>query len=126
MLDTKYIESFRNLALNPDKPFSKVGAENPDVYFQGRETVNKYYDAAPAIVQKYMDLAAKKTGRQYHLFDYVGAPDAEKIIVAMGSGCDTIEETINYLVKKGEKGIALRKLKINKRTKKKIFLFSRR
>ena len=103
MLDMKFVENFRKLALNPDKPFMKVGAQNPDVYFQGRETVNKYYEKTPAIVQKYMDLLAKKIGRHYHLFDYVGAPDAEKIIIAMGSGCDTIEETVNFLCKKGEK-----------------------
>ena len=103
MLDMKFVENFRKLALNPDKPFMKVGAQNPDVYFQGRETVNKYYEKTPAIVQKYMDLLAKKIGRHYHLFDYVGAPDAEKIIIAMGSGCDTIEETVNFLCKKGKK-----------------------
>ena len=103
MVDMRYIEEFRNNALNPDKPMIKVGAENPDVYFQGRETVNKYYDAAPAIVQKYMDLVAKKVGRKYKLFDYVGDPNAEKIIIAMGSGCEAAEETINYLNKKGEK-----------------------
>ncbi len=79
----------------------KVGAQNPDVYFQGRETVNNYYDATPGIVQEYMDKVAKVIGRQYHLFDYVGAPDAENIIIAMGSGIETIEETINYLNKNG-------------------------
>jgi len=97
MVDMKYVEEFRSRALNPEKPGVKVGAQNPDVYFQGRETVNKYYVDAPGIVQEYMDLLAKKVGRQYHLFDYVGAPDAERIIVAMGSGCETLEETINYL-----------------------------
>ncbi|MDZ7378094.1 MAG: pyruvate:ferredoxin (flavodoxin) oxidoreductase [candidate division KSB1 bacterium] len=104
MLDWRYVEEFRKRALNPERPFVKVGAENPDVYFQGRETVNKYYQACPAIVQEYMDLLAKHTGRQYHLFDYVGAPDADKVIVAMASGCETIEETINYLnAKRGTK-----------------------
>jgi len=103
MLDMKFVENFRKLALNPDKPFMKVGAQNPDVYFQGRETVNKYYEKTPGIVQKYMDLLAKKIGRHYHLFDYVGAPDAEKIIIAMGSASDTIEETVNFLCKKGKK-----------------------
>ncbi|MFH1415633.1 MAG: pyruvate:ferredoxin (flavodoxin) oxidoreductase [Elusimicrobiota bacterium] len=103
MLDMKNVENFRKLALNPDKPFLKVGAENPDVYFQGRETVNKYYIEAPAIVQKYMDVVGEKTGRKYRLFDYVGAPDAEKVIISMGSSCDTIEETVNYLTSKGEK-----------------------
>jgi len=103
MLNMENVENFRKLALNPDHPFVKVGQESPDTYFQGRETVNKYYDAAPAIVQKYMDQLAKQTGRQYHLFDYIGAKDAEKVIIAMGSACDTIEETINYLTGKGEK-----------------------
>ena len=103
MVDMKYIENFRSRALNPNKPMLKVGAQNPDVYFQGRETVNKYYEAIPEIVQKYMDIVAKKIGRQYHLFDYIGDPKAEKIIIAMGSGCEAAEETINYLNKKGEK-----------------------
>lgn len=103
MLDMKYVENFRKLALNPDRPFTKVGAQNPDVYFQGRETVNKYYEKAPAIVQKYMDKLAKTVGRQYRLFDYVGAPDAENIIIAMGSGCAAVEETVNYLLNRGEK-----------------------
>ncbi|RKY82421.1 pyruvate:ferredoxin (flavodoxin) oxidoreductase [candidate division KSB1 bacterium] len=104
MIDMKYVEDFRKRALNPENPRVKVGAQNPDVYFQGRETVNKYYIAAPGIVQEYMDLIAKYTGRNYHLFDYFGAPDAEKIIIAMGSGVETVEETVNYLNKqKGEK-----------------------
>ncbi len=103
MIDMKYIEDFRKRALTPDNPMLKVGAQNPDVYFQGRETVNKYYDATPGIVQKYMDIVGKKIGRKYKLFDYVGDPNAEKIIIAMGSGCETAEETINYLNKKGEK-----------------------
>jgi len=103
MLDMKYVEAFRKRAMTPDNPILKVGAQNPDVYFQGRETVNLYYEKTPGIVQKYMDLLAQKVGRQYHLFDYFGAPDAEKIIIAMGSSCETIEETVNYLNKKGRK-----------------------
>jgi len=103
MLDMKYVEAFRQAALTPERPMIKVGAQNPDVYFQGRETVNQYYDAIPEIVKKYMALVAQKTGRAYKLFDYIGAPDAEKIIIAMGSGCETIDETIDYLLKKGEK-----------------------
>jgi len=99
----EYVEEFRKRALNPEIPMAKVGAQNPDVYFQGRETVNKYYLATPDIVQKYMDKVAEKIGRQYHLFDYFGDPGAEKVIVAMGSACDTIEETINKLNKNGEK-----------------------
>ncbi|OQX95826.1 pyruvate:ferredoxin (flavodoxin) oxidoreductase [candidate division KSB1 bacterium 4572_119] len=103
LLDMKFVEDFRSRALNPENPRVKVGAQNPDVYFQGRETVNKYYDAAPEIVQEYMDMLAAKIGRQYHLFDYVGAPDADSIVIAMGSGCEAIEETINFLNKKGGK-----------------------
>ena len=104
LVEPQYIEEFRKRALRPEAPVCKVGAQNPDVYFQGRETVNKYYDAVPDIVQEYMDKVAKVTGRQYHLFDYVGAPDATDVIVAIGSSCETIEETIEYLnSKKGKK-----------------------
>ncbi len=97
LVEPKYIEEFRARALRPEAPICKVGAQNTDVYFQGRETVNKYYNAVPDIVQEYMDKVAAVTGRQYHPFDYVGAPDATDVIVAMGSGCETIEETIEYL-----------------------------
>jgi pyruvate-ferredoxin/flavodoxin oxidoreductase len=103
MLDMKLVEDFRVRALTPDRPVLKVGQETPDVYFQGRETVNLYYEKVPAIVQKYMDLVAKKTGRAYHLFDYVGHPDADKIVVAMGSACETLEETVEYLNRSGAK-----------------------
>jgi len=103
LLEMDYILEFRDRALRPDKPYAKTGAQNPDVYFQGRETSNKYYEVTPAIVQEYMDKVAEKFGRQYHLFDYIGAKDAEKIIIAMGSGCEAIEECVNYLTKKGEK-----------------------
>ncbi len=97
LVEPKYIEEFRQRALRPEAPVCKVGAQNTDVYFQGRETVNQYYDAVPDIVQEYMDKVAKITGRQYHPFDYVGAADATDVIVAIGSGCETIEETIEYL-----------------------------
>ncbi len=100
MLNPEYVEQFRIRALNPERPRIKVGAQNPDVYFQGRETVNKYYLETPEIVQAYMDKLAEITGRSYHLFDYIGAPDAEKVVILMGSGCETVEETINYLNKK--------------------------
>lgn len=104
LVEPQYIEEFRNRAMRPEAPICKVGAQNTDVYFQGRETVNKYYDAVPDIVQEYMDKVASVTGRQYHPFDYVGAPDATDVIVAMGSGCETIEETIEYLnAKRGTK-----------------------
>ena len=97
LVEPKYIEEFRSRALRPEAPVCKVGAQNTDVYFQGRETVNKFYNAVPDIVQEYMDKVAAVTGRQYHAFDYVGAPDATDVIVAMGSGCEAIEETIEYL-----------------------------
>lgn len=97
LLEYRYIENFRERAMNPDKPRIKVGQQNPEVYFQGRETVNKFYDATPQIVQEYMDKVSATTGRRYHLFDYVGHPEAESVIIAMGSGCETIEETISYL-----------------------------
>lgn len=111
MVDMKFVEEFRKLALKPEDPICKVGAQNPDVYFQGRETVNKYYDACPGIVQKYMDLFAEKTGRKYTLYEYIGDPEAEKVLVAIGSSTETIEETINYLRKKGEK-VGLLKLRL--------------
>lgn len=103
LIEMQYVREFRERALNPEKPMIKVGAQNPDVYFQGRETVNKFYAATPDVVQEYMNKFAKKIGRQYKLFDYVGAPDAEKIIISMGSSTETIEETVNYLNKRGEK-----------------------
>ncbi len=103
MIEPKYIERFRDRGMRPEKPVVKVAAQNPDVYFQGRETTNNIYDSVPEVVQEYMDLLASKIGRQYHLFDYVGAPDAEKVIIIMGSACDTTEQTVNYLVGKGEK-----------------------
>ncbi|MDD3766655.1 MAG: pyruvate:ferredoxin (flavodoxin) oxidoreductase, partial [Eubacteriales bacterium] len=104
LVEPKYIEDFKKRALRPEAPICKVGAQNPDVYFQGRETVNKYYDNVPDIVQEYMDKVAAVTGRQYHPFDYVGAPDATDVIVAIGSSCETIEETIEYLnAKRGTK-----------------------
>jgi pyruvate-ferredoxin/flavodoxin oxidoreductase len=103
LIEPEYIERFRARALKPENPYIKVAAQNPDVYFQGRETSNKYYDAIPGIVQDYMDKFAAKFGRQYNLFDYVGAADAEKVVIAMGSACDTIEQTIEKLNEKGEK-----------------------
>ncbi len=103
LIEPEYIERFRARALKPENPTLKVAAQNPDVYFQGRETSNKYYDAIPEIVQEYMDKFAAKFGRKYNLFDYVGAADAEKVVVAMGSACDTIEQTIEKLNANGEK-----------------------
>jgi len=103
LVEMKYVEDFRSRAMNPEKPMIKVGAQNPDVYFQGRETVNKYYDVTPEIVQEYMDKVAEKIGRKYHLFDYIGDPHAEKVIISMGSSTETIEEAVNYLTERGEK-----------------------
>lgn len=103
LVEPQYIRRFKDRALKPESPTLRVSAQNGDVYFQGRETTNKMYDEVPAIVQEYMDKVAALTGRQYHLFDYVGAKDAEKVIVAMGSACDTIELTVNYLLARGEK-----------------------
>ena len=99
LVEPKYIEEFKNRALRPEAPISKVGAQNGDVYFQGRETVNKFYQATPDIVEEYMDKVATVTGRNYKPFDYVGAEDATDVIIAMGSSCETIEETIEYLNK---------------------------
>jgi pyruvate-ferredoxin/flavodoxin oxidoreductase len=103
LFEPQYLENFRKLSLNPERPTMKNGQENPEVYFQGRETVNKYYQEAPALIQHYMDKVAQAIGRQYHLFDYFGAPDAENVIVMMGSGADTAEEAINYLNARGAK-----------------------
>ena len=103
MIDDSLVAAHRARALSPDHPMMGGSAQNPDVYFQGRETVNKFYLAAPAIVKETMDKFAKIVGRQYRLFDYVGAPDAEKVVVVMGSGCETVHETVDYLTKHGEK-----------------------
>ena len=103
MVDPATIKEFRNRAMNPEHPHQQGTAQNGDIYFQNREAANKYYEATPAIVQSVMDEFAKKFGRAYHLFDYVGAPDADKVIVIMGSGAEAVEETINYLNAKGQK-----------------------
>ena len=103
LVNFEKVEAFRKNGLNPEHPHQAGTAQNPDIYFQGREAANKYYEATPAIVEEVMGKISKLTGRNYQLFNYVGAPDAEKVIIAMGSGCETIEETINYLNAKGEK-----------------------
>ena len=103
LLKTEYVDEFRRRALNPEHPQLQGTAQNPDIYFQNREAANKYYMATPAIVEKYMKQVSKLTGREYHLFDYVGAPDADKVIILMGSGADAAEETVNYLTRGGEK-----------------------
>ena len=103
VIEDKYVLAHRARGMSPDRPVLRGTAQNPDVFFAARETVNKYYLAAPDIVQKYMDKFAQVVGRQYHLFDYVGAPDAERIAVMMGSGAEAMHETVEKLVSMGEK-----------------------
>ena len=98
MIADDLVIEHRKRALSPDRPVFRGTAQNPDVFFQARETVNPFYDACPGIVQEMMDKFAKLTGRQYHLFDYDGAADAERIIILMGSGAETVHETVDYLV----------------------------
>lgn len=103
MLDMEAVKQFRDNALNPEHPVTRGTAQNPDIFFQAREAANNYYEAVPEIVNSYMKQISDLTGREYNLFDYVGDPEAENIIIAMGSVCETIEETINYLTKQGRK-----------------------
>ncbi len=103
MIDNNLVHAHRARALSPDRPVIRGTAQNPDVYFQCRETINPYYAAAPAIVQNTMDKFARIVGRQYRLFDYVGAPDAERVLVMMGSGCEAAQECVEALNAKGEK-----------------------
>src|SRR5208283_444123 len=103
MVTDELVAAHRARALNPERPTIKGTSQNPDVYFAGRETVNKYYMAVPDIVQKNMDKLAKLVGRQYKLFDYVGAPEADRVIIMMGNGAETAEEAAEYLNGKGEK-----------------------
>ncbi|MDR0442210.1 MAG: pyruvate:ferredoxin (flavodoxin) oxidoreductase [Treponema sp.] len=103
MIDSDLVAAHRLRGLTPEKPSIRGTAQNPDTYFQGREGVNQYYDKVAGIVQAEMDKYAKITGRAYHAFDYHGAKDAEKVIIIMGSGAETCEETIDYMVSKGEK-----------------------
>jgi len=103
LLNTKKLAEFRARSMNPEHPDVRGTAQNPDIYFQGLESTNKYHDAIPDIVEDYMKKVTKITGRKYKLFDYVGHPKADRIIIAMGSGCECAEETVNYLNSKGEK-----------------------
>ncbi|MDR1774494.1 MAG: pyruvate:ferredoxin (flavodoxin) oxidoreductase [Clostridioides sp.] len=103
IVDHDAIKAFRDSGLTPNKPVLRGTTQNPDIFFQMRESVNKYYDQVPAVVQSYMDEISKLTGRDYKLFNYYGDPQAENIIVAMGSGCETISEVVDYLNAKGEK-----------------------
>jgi pyruvate-ferredoxin/flavodoxin oxidoreductase len=103
MVDMDKVKEFKKKCLNPERPELRGSAQNPDIFFQAREACNTYYDAFPAIVEEYMDKVNAKIGTDYKLFNYYGPEDAESVIIAMGSVCDTIEETIDYLVAKGEK-----------------------
>ena len=103
LLDYDAVAAFRARALNPEHPHLSGSAQNPDIYFQNREACNTRYMAVPAIVEHYMEEVGKLTGRHYNLFDYVGAPDADRVIISMGSSCDVVEEAIDYLNARGEK-----------------------
>ncbi len=103
LVNWEAVRTFRGRAANPEKPELRGTAQNPDVYFQGREAANPFYLKIPGIVESYMAKVGKITGRHYHLFDYVGDPKAERIIISMGSSCETIEETVNHMIGKGEK-----------------------
>ncbi len=104
MIDEDLVRAHRARALSPDRPVIRGTAQNPDVYFQAREACNSYYLAAPTIVQNAMDKFAKIVGRQYHLFDYVGAPDAERVIIMMGSGAEVAQEAVDALQRRRRKG----------------------
>ena len=103
LVDMDAVDAFRKHALNPNHPCQRGSAQNPDIFFQAREACNPYYDALPGIVQEYMDKVNAKIGTNYKLFNYYGAEDAEHVIIAMGSACETIEETIDYLMAQGKK-----------------------
>ncbi|HEV8488149.1 MAG TPA: pyruvate:ferredoxin (flavodoxin) oxidoreductase, partial [Blastocatellia bacterium] len=121
MIDAERVRAHRARALTPDRPVMRGTAQNPDVFFQSREAANRYYLQTPAIVQSEMDRFAGLTGRQYHLFDYFGAADAERVIVAMGSGCQTAEETVAALVGQGEK-VGLLKVRLYRPFSVELFL----
>ena len=112
MIDDEFVKAHRERAMTPDNPFIRGTAQNPDVYFQGRETVNQFYDKTPEIVQNAMNKFAELTGRQYKLFDYYGAPDAKRVIVMMGSGAETAEETVEYLSERMEEKVGLIKVRL--------------
>ena len=111
MISTDLVHAHRARGLTPEKPMIRGTSQNPDVFFAARETCNKYYEAAPAIVQEVMNKFAKLTGRKYKLFDYVGAPDAERIAIIMGSAADCMEETVEHLISRGEK-VGLLKIRL--------------
>ena len=112
MIKQEWADSFRERALTPDAPVLRGTAQNPDVYFQGRETVNQFYEATPAIVQKAMDRFADLTGRSYHLVDYSGAPDAERVIILMGSGAEAVEETVEAMIARENAKVGVLKVRL--------------
>ena len=103
LVDYKYIDDFRKRSLNPDHPVTRGTAQNPDIYFQMAESINKYYEDIPDVVENYMSEITKLTGREYHCFDYYGAKDADRIIISMGAVSEVVEEVVDYLNKNGEK-----------------------
>ncbi|HHU93130.1 MAG TPA: pyruvate:ferredoxin (flavodoxin) oxidoreductase, partial [Halanaerobiaceae bacterium] len=121
LVDYEALEEFRRNALNPERPVTRGTAQNPDIFFQAREASNRFYEAVPEIVADYMKEITKLTGREYRPFDYVGAEDAEYVIVAMGSVIETIDETVEYLVNKGEK-VGLVKVRLYRPFSEKYFL----
>ncbi len=121
LVDREAIAHFRKRAMNPENPQLRGTAQNPDTFFQAREACNRYYQAVPAIVEATMKQVGEATGRRYNLFDYVGAPDADRVIIAMGSGCEVIEEAVNYLTAKGEK-VGLLKVRLYRPFSAKHFL----
>lgn len=121
LVDYGKVSEFRHRALNPERPVTMGTAQNPDIFFQAREAVNSFYDAVPDIVEEYMQEISELTGREYHPFNYVGAEDAEYVIVAMGSVTDTIEETVKYLVDQGEK-VGLIKVRLYRPFSEKYFM----
>ena len=121
LIDDELVQAHRARGLSPDRPVLRGTAQNPDVFFQAREAANLFYDKAPEIVQRAMDKFAAVVGRHYHLFDYVGAPDAERVLVMMGSGAETAHETIDYLVGQGEK-VGLLKVRLYRPFSMKHFL----
>jgi len=121
LVDDKYLVQFRNNALTPDRPIIRGTAQNPDVFFQAREACTPYHNAVPGIVQSVMDRFAKQTGRAYRLFDYYGAPDAERVIVLMGSGAEVAEEAVDLMVRQGQK-VGLVKVRLYRPFDAKAFL----
>jgi len=121
LLNMDKVAEFRARSMNPEHPDVRGTAQNPDIYFQGREATNNEYDAIPAIVEEYMNKVSALTGRDYKPFDYVGAADAERVVVSMGSSCETLEEVVNHLVAKGEK-VGLLKVRLYRPFSAKHFL----